>query len=50
MRDDDKLVRQHSLVAFLLSQQRPVTADEIHEAVEGPRPTSAGRVSEMAAQ
>ena len=35
MRDDDKLVRQLSLVAFLMSQQRPVTADEIHEAVEG---------------
>ncbi|MCB0882071.1 MAG: WYL domain-containing protein [Thermoleophilia bacterium] len=35
MRDDDKLVRQLSLVAYLMSQQRPVTADEIHEAVEG---------------
>jgi proteasome accessory factor C len=35
MRDDDKLVRQLSLVAFLMSQGRPVTADEIHEAVEG---------------
>jgi proteasome accessory factor C len=35
MRDDDKLVRQLSLVAFLMSQQRPVTADEIHESVEG---------------
>jgi proteasome accessory factor BC len=35
MRDDDKLVRQLSLLAFLMSQQRPVTADEIHEAVEG---------------
>jgi proteasome accessory factor C len=35
MRDDDKLVRQLSLVAFLMSQQRPVTADEIHENVEG---------------
>jgi predicted DNA-binding transcriptional regulator YafY len=35
MRDDDKLVRQLSLVAFLMSQHRPVTADEIHEAVEG---------------
>jgi proteasome accessory factor C len=34
-RDDDKLVRQLSLVAFLMAQQRPVTADEIHEAVEG---------------
>ena len=34
-RDDDKLVRQLSLVAFLMSQQRPVTADEIHECVEG---------------
>ncbi|WP_217912967.1 helix-turn-helix transcriptional regulator [Miltoncostaea marina] len=34
-RDDDKLVRQLSLIAFLMSQQRPVTADEIHEAVEG---------------
>jgi predicted DNA-binding transcriptional regulator YafY len=35
MRDDDKLVRQLSLVAFLMCQGRPVTADEIHEAVEG---------------
>ena len=35
MRDDDKLVRQLSLLAFLMAQQRPVTADEIHEAVEG---------------
>jgi proteasome accessory factor BC len=35
MRDDDKLVRQLSLVAYLMSQQRPVTADEIHESVEG---------------
>ena len=35
MRDDDKLVRQLSLVAFLMSQLRPVTADEIHESVEG---------------
>ena len=35
MRDDDKLVRQLSLVAFLMSLQRPVTAGEIHEAVEG---------------
>lgn len=34
-RDDDKLVRQLSLVAFLMAQQRPVTAEEIHEAVEG---------------
>jgi proteasome accessory factor C len=34
-RDDDKLVRQLSLVAFLMSQQRPVTADVIHECVEG---------------
>src|SRR5262249_40289793 len=43
MRDDDKLVRQLSLVAFLMSQHRPVTADEIHEAVEG-----YGGVSEQA--
>lgn len=35
MRDDDKLVRQLSLLAYLMSQQRPVTADEIHESVEG---------------
>ncbi len=35
MRDDDKLVRQLSLVAYLMSQHRPVTADEIHENVEG---------------
>ncbi len=34
-RDDDKLVRQLSLVAFLMAQQRPVTAEEIHEVVEG---------------
>lgn len=34
-RDDDKLVRQLSLVAFLMAQQRPVTAEGIHEAVEG---------------
>jgi len=34
-RDDDKLVRQLSLVAFLMAQARPVTAEEIHEAVEG---------------
>jgi len=34
-RDDDKLVRQLSLIAFLMSLQRPVTADEIHESVEG---------------
>jgi proteasome accessory factor BC len=34
-RDDDKLVRQLSLVAFLMAQQRPITAEEIHEAVEG---------------
>ncbi|MGA0069251.1 MAG: helix-turn-helix transcriptional regulator [Miltoncostaeaceae bacterium] len=34
-RDDDKLVRQLSLVAFLMALQRPVTAEEIHEAVEG---------------
>ncbi len=35
MRDDDKLVRQLSLIAYLMSQHRPVTADEIHENVEG---------------
>jgi len=35
LRDDDKLIRQLSLVAFLMSQGRPVTAEEIHEAVEG---------------
>jgi proteasome accessory factor C len=34
-RDDDKLVRQLSLVAFLMCQGRPVTAEEIHESVEG---------------
>jgi proteasome accessory factor C len=34
-RDDDKLVRQLSLVAYLMSLQRPVTAEEVHEAVEG---------------
>ncbi len=35
MRDDDKLVRQLSLVAFLMAQGRPATAAEIHESVEG---------------
>jgi proteasome accessory factor BC len=35
LRDDDKLIRQLSLVAFLMSLGRPVTAEEIHEAVEG---------------
>jgi proteasome accessory factor C len=34
-RDDDKLIRQLSLIAYLMAQQRPVTADEIHESVEG---------------
>lgn len=35
MRDDDKLVRQLSLVAFLMALGRPATAAEIHDAVEG---------------
>jgi predicted DNA-binding transcriptional regulator YafY len=34
-RDDDKLIRQLSLIAFLMAQHRPVTADEIRESVEG---------------
>jgi len=34
-RDDDKLIRQLSLLAFLLSRRRPSTAREIQESVEG---------------
>lgn len=34
-RDDEKLLRQLSLVSFLLSQRRPVTPRHIHERVEG---------------
>jgi len=34
-RDDDKLVRQLSLLSFLLSTARPFTAREIQESVEG---------------
>lgn len=34
-RDQDKLIRQLSLLAFLLSRSRPCTAREIHESVEG---------------
>jgi len=34
-RDKDKTIRQLSLLAFLLSHKRPVTAREIHEQVEG---------------
>jgi predicted DNA-binding transcriptional regulator YafY len=34
-RDKDKLVRQLSLLSFLLSRQRPFTAREIQESVEG---------------
>lgn len=34
-RDKDKTIRQLSLLAFLLSRKRPVTAREIHEQVEG---------------
>lgn len=34
-RDDDKLVRQLSLVSFLLTQRRPVTARHVHDCVEG---------------
>lgn len=34
-RDEDKLIRQLSLVAFLLSRPRPFTAREIQQSVEG---------------
>lgn len=34
-RDEDKLIRQLSLLSFLLSQQRPFTAREVQESVEG---------------
>ncbi len=34
-RDEDKLIRQLSLLAFLLSQPRPFTAREIQDSVEG---------------
>ncbi len=34
-RDDNKLIRQLSLLAFLLSRKRPFTAREIQESVEG---------------
>jgi predicted DNA-binding transcriptional regulator YafY len=34
-RDEDKLVRQLSLVSFLLSRPRPFTAREVQESVEG---------------
>ncbi len=34
-RDEDKLIRQLSLVSFLLSQPRPFTSREIQESVEG---------------
>ncbi len=34
-RDDDKLIRQLSLLSFLLSKTRPFTAPEIQESVEG---------------
>lgn len=34
-RDEDKLIRQLSLLAFLLSRSRPCTAREVHECVEG---------------
>jgi len=34
-RDDDKLIRQLSLISFLLSRPRPFTAREIQESVEG---------------
>ena len=44
MRDDDKLVRQLSLVAFLMSLQRPVTAGEIHEALQSRTRTHSGSV------
>lgn len=34
-RDDNKLIRQLSLLSFLLSKKRPFTAREIQESVEG---------------
>lgn len=34
-RDEDKLIRQLSLVSFLLSQSRPFTGREIQDSVEG---------------
>lgn len=34
-RDDEKLLRQLSLVSFLLTQSRPVTPRHVHETVEG---------------
>lgn len=34
-KDDDKLLRQLSLVSFLLNRRRPVTPFEIHRSVEG---------------
>jgi predicted DNA-binding transcriptional regulator YafY len=34
-RDEDKLIRQLSLLSFLLSQARPFTAREVQESVEG---------------
>src|SRR5258705_11669788 len=33
--DTDKLIRQLSLVAFLMAERRPVTAREIKSSVEG---------------
>jgi len=34
-RDEDKLIRQLSLISFLLSRPRPFTAREVQESVEG---------------
>lgn len=34
-RDEDKLIRQLSLLSFLLSRQRPIAAREVQEQVEG---------------
>ncbi len=34
-RDEDKLIRQLSLLSFLLSRQRPFTARDVQESVEG---------------
>ncbi len=33
--DEDKLIRQLSLLSFLLSRRRPFTAREVQESVEG---------------
>ena len=34
-KDTEKLIRQLSLISFLMAERRPVTAPEIRQAVEG---------------